>query len=115
MHPAFLLVHPAKFLNGKNAPNFFLPLKRIFFRNAVYVVFVGCASLVFSFSCGIVSGSWVRWERLGAVKVKVPVLSVAVVGGSKRGTQKVVTVSGMYGSLTDQVGVLVLWIKLISK
>jgi len=55
----------------------------IFFRNAVYAIFVACASLIFSFSCGIVSGSWVRWQRLGAVKVKVPVLSIAMVGVGK--------------------------------
>ena len=42
-------------------------------------------------------------EGLGAVKVKVPVLSVAVIVGNIRGTQKVVPLSGTYCSVTDQV------------
>ena len=69
----------------------------------MYTIFVGCVSLVLCFSCDIVSDSWVRCEGLGAVKVKVPVLSVAVIVGNIRGTQKVVPLSGTYCSVTDQV------------
>ncbi|KAL5166776.1 hypothetical protein HKD37_18G051680 [Glycine soja] len=67
-----------------------------------YAIFVACASLVFSFLCGIVSGSWVRCEQLGVVKVKVPVLSVVVVGGDKRGTQKMDENEWMYESIMSE-------------
>ena len=69
-----------------------MPLASFFLKNDFFLetqqtfIFVGCAFLVFSFLCGIASCLWVRWERLGAVKKKVPALSVAVVGGGKRGT-----------------------------
>ena len=94
-------MHPAKFINGKNVLGFFFHYKSFFFpENAHSSIFVRFFSL---FLCGIVSGLWVCCERLGAVKVKVPVLSPAVVSGSKRDTQKVVALSKMYRSRTDQL------------
>ncbi|KAH1197699.1 Protein FAR1-RELATED SEQUENCE 5 [Glycine max] len=54
------------------------------------------------FLCGIVSGLWVCCERLGAVKVKVPVLSPAVVSGSKRDTQKMDEDEWMYEIMFEQ-------------
>ena len=93
-------MHPAKFINGKNVLGFFFHYKSFFFpENAHSSIFVRFFSL---FLCGIVSGLWVCCERLGAVKVKVPVLSIAVVVGGIRGTQKVVHQSGTYGSVMDQ-------------
>ena len=93
---------PNNFLNGKNAPGFFLHYKRFFFRKcALYAIFLAFVSLVFCFWCGIISSSWVRCERLGAVKV--PVLSIVVIVGGIRGTKMVVPLLGMYGSVTDQV------------
>ena len=59
-----------------------------------------CFSHFFVFRAAL---SPVRCERLSSVKVKVPVLSVAVVINGIRGTQKVVPLSGIYESLTDQV------------
>jgi len=72
VHPAFLLVLPAKFINGKNAPDLFFHYKSFFFLALhTTVIFVRCFSIFLWFSCGIVSGSLVHSERLGAVKVKV--------------------------------------------
>jgi len=73
VHLAFLLGHPTKFINGKNAPSFFfLHYKSLFFPTLhTTAIFVRCFSLFLWFSCDIVSGLLVRCERLGAVKVKV--------------------------------------------
>ena len=83
--------------------SFFIINIYFFFETTLYAIFVACVSLIFYFSCGIVSGSWVRCERLGVVKVKVPVLSVVVVVNDIQGTQKVVPLLETYGSVTDQV------------
>ena len=73
-------MHPVNFLNGKNAPGFFLHYKCLFFSEMHCTPFLLLLFLFFfCFWCGIVFDSSVRCERLGAMKVKISVLSVVVV------------------------------------
>ena len=67
-------MHPAKFVNGKNAPGVLFHYKSLFFP-AFHTTAISVRCFFFFvflwFLCGIVSGSLVCCERLGAVKVKV--------------------------------------------
>ena len=110
MHPALLLVHPTFFKNAKTAPTFFLPLKVVFFKTT---------STIFAYSCSRFSlfgaiFSSIPWQWLGAVKVKVPMFSVAVVVGGIRGTHLCWVCVVVYcRSCESSWSVIDLWIKLI--
>ena len=105
MHPALLLVHPTIFIISKSAPLLLSPLKKILFdaqcfhlmhpgfKNDTVLPFVHLL-LLFSLRCVVLHrilfvSLRLVWfgEWLGSVKVKVPVFSVAEVGGGIRCTQ----------------------------
>ena len=79
MHPAFLLCTQQNFKMAKMPLSLFFLIKAFFFLRFPAAIFVCCFSLFLWFSCGIISGLLVRCERLGAMKVKISVLSVVVV------------------------------------
>ena len=72
VNPRVLLGAPSKISKWQKCPWPFFHYKSFFFPTLHTVaIFVRCFSLFLWFSCGIVSGSLVHCERLGAVKVKV--------------------------------------------